>query len=51
MNRAKPPVKEAVGLAVDLTTRLTEMLAPEGAALERQWDSNAEVTTEDLESR
>jgi hypothetical protein len=41
-------VKEADGLVVDLTTRLTEMFAAERAALERQWDSNNEVTTEDL---
>jgi hypothetical protein len=41
-------VKEADGLVVDLTKRLTEMFAAERAALERQWDRNNEVTTEDL---
>ena len=41
-------VKDADGLVVDLTKRLTEMFAAERAALERQWDRNNEVTTEDL---
>src|SRR5206468_7710507 len=41
-------VKDADGLVVDLTKRLTEMFAAERAALESQWERNNEVTTEDL---
>jgi hypothetical protein len=41
-------VRDADGLVVDLTKRLTEMFAAERAALESQWDRNNEVTTEDL---
>jgi hypothetical protein len=48
VDEPRQAVKEADGLVVDLTTRLTEMFAAERAALERQWDSNTEVTTEDL---
>ena len=48
VDEPRQAVKEADGLVVDLTTRLTEMFAAERAALERQWDSNNEVTTEDL---
>ena len=48
VDEPRQAVKEADGLVVDLTTRLTEMFAAERAALERQWDSNHDVTTEDL---
>jgi hypothetical protein len=48
VDEPRQAVKDADGLVVDLTTRLTEMFAAERAALERQWDSNNEVTTEDL---
>ena len=48
VDEPRQAVKEADGLVVDLTTRLTEMFAGERAALERQWDRNNEVTTEDL---
>jgi hypothetical protein len=48
VDEPRQAVKEADGLVVDLTTRLTETFAAERAALERQWDGNNEVTTEDL---
>ena len=48
VDEPRQAVKEADGLVVDLTTRLTKMFAAARAALERQWDSNNEVTTEDL---
>ena len=48
VDEPRQAVKGADGLVVDLTTRLTEMFAAERAALERQWESNNEVTTEDL---
>jgi len=48
VDEPRQAVKEADGLVVDLTTRLTEMFAGERAALERQWDRNNDVTTEDL---
>jgi hypothetical protein len=48
VDEPRQAVKEADGLVVDLTTRLTEMFAGERAALEREWDRNNEVTTEDL---
>jgi hypothetical protein len=48
VDEPRQAVKEADGLVVDLTTRLTEMFAAERAGLERQWDSKNEVTTEDL---
>jgi hypothetical protein len=48
VDEPRQAVKEADGLVVDLTTRLTEMFGAERAALERQWDRNNEVTTEDL---
>jgi len=48
VDEPRQAVKEADGLVVDLTTRLTEMFAGERSALERQWDRNNDVTTEDL---
>ena len=48
VDEPRQAVKEADGLVVDLTKRLTETFAAERAALERQWDSNSEVSTEDL---
>jgi hypothetical protein len=41
-------VKEADGLVVDMTTRLTDRFAKERTGLERQWDRGDDVTTEDL---
>ena len=41
-------VKEADELVLDITKRLTDMFAAERTALERQWDRNDNVTTEDL---
>jgi hypothetical protein len=41
-------VKDADGLVVELAKRLTDMFSAERADLERQWDRNNEVTTEDL---
>jgi len=48
VDEPRQAVKEADGLVMDLTTRLTQMFAAERATLERQWDSNSEVSTEDL---
>ena len=48
VDEPRQAVKDADGLVVDLTKRLTDMFAEERAGLERQWDRNNEVTTEDL---
>jgi len=41
-------VKEADGLVVDVTKRLTDTFAKERTGLERQWDRGDDITTEDL---